>query len=57
MKQVSIRGTSYLRLKEYCKKYDIPVSSLVDKICMDFFCPSKRKRYNHGEVNFRHILF
>lgn len=57
MKQISIRGTSYQRVKEHCEKHGISVASFVDKLCKNFFCPNDKKRYDSSKVDFRHILF
>jgi len=35
--QISIRGATYQKLKDYCRRHDIPIAKLVDQICGDFF--------------------
>jgi hypothetical protein len=47
--QVSIKGETFAKLKEYCNKHGIPVGKFVDKLCRDFFkedkvCDFEQKR-------------
>ena len=56
-KQVSIRGVSYEKVKEYCTEHDISIATFIDKLCADFFAPVSVKRYNGARIDFRTVSF